>query len=228
MLFENKFLFVGKVLLVIFIVINAFNIFPLQLNDSLYYVKLFSTILDTSTLLLLGFSIPKYLFNKKIITLKNLKLTRKVEINEIPLEIDKLEKKDYFNSKISKLISISFLIIALIQPLNLVFILNKNDFYVTQSLNSLNKSFDIQKTKIMETIENSKIDTPEDISNKGNGKNEEMLSNLEKNYKTKIDYLINNNNLNKFNQIKLIIRNIFMALVWSFAFLKLSRIHHNG
>ena len=228
MLFENKFLFVGKVLLVIFIVINAFNIFPLQLNDSLYYVKLFSTILDTSTLLLLGFSIPKYLFNKKIITLKNLKLTRKVEINEIPLEIDKLEKKDYFNSKISKLISISFLIIALIQPLNLIFILNKNDFYVTQSLNSLNKSFDIQKTKIMETIENSKIDTPEDISNKGNGKNEEMLSNLEKNYKTKIDYLINNNNLNKFNQIKLIIRNIFMALVWSFAFLKLSRIHHNG
>ena len=228
MLFENKFLFVGKVLLVIFIVINAFNIFPLQLNDSLYYVKLFSTILDTSTLLLLGFSIPKYLFNKKIISLKNLKLTRKVEINEIPLEIDKLEKKDYFNSKISKLISISFLIIALIQPLNLIFILNKNDFYVTQSLNSLNKSFDIQKTKIMETIENSKINTPEDISNKGNGKNEEMLSNLEKNYKTKIDYLINNNNLNKFNQIKLIIRNIFMALVWSFAFLKLSRIHHNG
>ena len=228
MLFENKFLFVGKVLLVIFIVINAFNIFPLQLNDSLYYVKLFSTILDTSTLLLLGFSIPKYLFNKKIISLKNLKLTRKVEINEIPLEIDKLEKKDYFNSKISKLISISFLIIALIQPLNLIFILNKNDFYVTQSLNSLNKSFDIQKTKIMETIENSKINTTEDISNKGNGKNEEMLSNLEKNYKTKIDYLINNNNLNKFNQIKLIIRNIFMALVWSFAFLKLSRIHHNG
>tara|TARA_B100000212_G_C27313267_1_gene506748 strand:+ start:456 stop:1142 length:687 start_codon:yes stop_codon:yes gene_type:complete len=228
MLFENKFLFVGKVLLIIFIVINAFNIFPLQLNDSLYYVKLFSTILDTSTLLLLGFSIPKYLFNKKIISLKNLKLTRKVEINEIPLEIDKLEKKDYFNSKISKLISISFVIIALIQPLNLIFILNKNDFYVTQSLNSLNKSFDIQKTKIMETIENSKINTPEDISNKGNGKNEEMLSNLEKNYKTKIDYLINNNNLNKFNQIKLIIRNIFMALVWSFAFLKLSRIHHNG
>ena len=70
MLFENKFLFLGKVFCIIFIIINLVNIFPINLGDGIYYARNFNTILDTSTLLLLGFSIPKFLFTRKIISLE--------------------------------------------------------------------------------------------------------------------------------------------------------------
>ena len=92
------------------------NIFPLNLGDVFYYTRNFNTILDTSTLLLLGFSIPKFLYIRKIISLRKLKLSKNEEITEISIEIEKLEGKEFINSRITKYISLLFLIIALAQP----------------------------------------------------------------------------------------------------------------
>ena len=224
MLFEDKFLFLGKTFFIVFIIINAVNFFPFRLGDVFYYTRIFNTTLDTSTLLLLGLSIPKFLFIRKIISLRKLKLSRNEEGNEITLEIEKLEEKENINSKITKYISLLFLLIALVQPINLVFILNRSDFYITQALASLNKSFEIQTSKINDIKEDSKINLSEELSIKEDAERKEILSNLEKNFSIKIDNLITNNNVNKFNKIKFIIRNVLMALIWSFAFFKLSKI----
>ena len=224
MLFENKFYFLGKIFCVIFILINVVNIFPLSLGDVFYYKRIFNTILDTSTLLLLGFSIPKFLCIRKIILLRKLKLSKNEEAADISIEIEKFEEKEFINSKITKFVSLLFLIIALVQPINLVFILNRNDFFVTQAIDSLNKSLDIQKTNINKVKENFKNSLSEELYEKKDFESKEAISNLEMNFKTRIDSVISNNNLNKFNQIKFIIRNILMSLIWSFAFFKLSKI----
>ena len=100
MLFENKFLFLGKIFCVIFLIINAVNFFPLSLGDASYYTRIFNTILDTSTLLILGFSIPKFLFTRKILSLRNLKLSRNEEETDISIEIEKLEGKEFNHSKV--------------------------------------------------------------------------------------------------------------------------------
>ena len=225
MLLENKFLFLGKIFCVIFLIINAVNFFPLSLGEASYYTRIFNTILDTSTLLILGFSIPKFLFTRKILSLRNLKLSRNEEETDISIEIEKLEGKEFNHSKITKYISLLFLIIALAQPVNLVFLLNKSDFLVTQAIDSLNNSLDIQKIKINELKENSKINLSEELAIKRDAESKEFLLNLENNFNERIDSVISTNNLNKFNQSKFIIRNILMSLVWSFAFFKLSKIN---
>ena len=54
---------------------------------------------------------------------------------------------------------------------------------------------------------------------------EEMIKNLDSNFDKTIEDIINKNNKDKLNQIKFIIRNMFMSLIWSFSFFKLSKIH---
>ena len=65
----------------------------------------------------------------------------------------------------------------------------------------------------------------EDVIKQINEDKKEKILNLENNYDKSIDNLIKKNNVQKFNQIKFIFRNILMSLIWAFAFLKLSKIH---
>ena len=117
------------------------------------------------------------------------------------------------------------MIIALAQPVHLVFILNKSDFLVTQAIDSLNNSLDIQKIKINELKENSKINLSEEQAIIRDAESKEFLLNLENNLNKRIETIISNSNTNKFNQIKFIVRNILMSLIWSFSFFKLSNIN---
>ncbi len=223
---ENKFLFLGKTFVVIFIIINCINLFPIQFTDIFYYTNFLTILLDTTTLLLLGSSIPTFLYlrKKKLLLVSN---TKRVEETEsISLEIDKLEEKQFRNYKINKYFSIFFLIIALIQPINLIFILNRSDIYIGNIINIKNQSLEAKKSQILKMLdENSNTDLSDELFLEKKERSQEIIKNLEKNSKLEIDRILKNNNSSKFREIKFIIRNIFMSLVWSFSFLKLSKIH---
>ena len=98
---ENKFLFLGKIFVIIFILINGTNLLPLRLNDIFFYSNFFNIILDTTTLLLLGLSIPCFLFLRKISILKKLNLNKVGEADDISFQVNTLEKQ-YSNYKITK------------------------------------------------------------------------------------------------------------------------------
>ena len=65
---ESKFLFVGKIFLLAFFIINIPNFFPFSFGETSYWILIFTTIFDTATLLVLSLSLSKY------INLKDLKL----------------------------------------------------------------------------------------------------------------------------------------------------------
>ena len=218
---ENKFLFLGKTFIGIFLIINLVNFFPLRFRDVFFYTTNITILLDTSTLLLLGLSIPKFIFLRKITLIQKL-LSEKVDV--LNHDIDKLEEKQILNSTISRYLSIFFLVITLIQPISLIFVLNRSDFFITNIINSKSRILELRKSQILEMQKTNTNNLSDDLMLEKEEKSNDMLDSLNRNYEFEINNLIKNNNYNKFREIKYIIRNIFMSLIWSFAFFKLSNV----
>ena len=59
---ESKFLFISRIFILIFIIINSVNFFPFNIFNTSYYFNISSVIVDTSTLLILGLAFPKYIY----------------------------------------------------------------------------------------------------------------------------------------------------------------------
>ena len=131
---ENKFLFIGKAFLVIFLIINTVNLIPLDLFNVFYYTKFFNVLLDTSTLLLLGLAIPRFLYIRKINILNKLKNNNIKELDDINVQIDNFERKEKNNYNITKFCFVFFAIILFVQPVNLLLVLNRNDIYLNQTI----------------------------------------------------------------------------------------------
>ena len=104
-----------------------------------------------------------------------------------------------------------FLIITLIQPINLIFVLNRNDFFITNAINSKNQILELRKSQILENKKNNSNSLTEDLIKERELKSKNMINTLEKNHEFEINNLIKNNNSNKFRRIKFIIRNVFMS-----------------
>ncbi len=221
---ENKFLFLGKTFISIFLLINLVNLFPVRFRDVFYYTDNFNIFLETTTLLILGLSIPKFLVLRKISLMKNLLVEKTEEFDEINNNISKLEEKQNSNSNFCKYLSISFLIITLIQPINLIFVLNRSDFYISNVINSRNQVLEYRKSQILENKKLNSDNLTEDFIKEREGLSKNLINKLENDHELEINNLIKNNNINKFRRIKFIIRNIFMSLIWSLAFFKLSNI----
>jgi len=226
MYLENKFLFIGKVFVVIFVIINIVNIFPIEIFNVFYYTNISNIILDTSTLLLLGLAIPRFLFIKKIINYTNIKNRNPKELDDINNQINKFQNKENINYRLTKLCFWVFIVILIVQPINLIFVLNRSDFFINRSIGAYSNALEIKKNQILNMPNNSSSnEINEDIRKEKIEDKEEVIKNLNKNFDQTVDNLIKNNNIAKFNQIKFIIRNIFMSSIWAFAFLKLSKIH---
>ena len=214
---ESKFLFVAKTLFLAFIIINVPNFVPFKLSETSYWILIFTTIFDTATLLVLSSSISKY------INLKNLKLTKdlytKDSDNQNIIErIGKLKNKIIQDRKKSFIIFIFFLISTLLQPIILIFDINKSDIYSTLVIESINREFDNKKNNIEEiiSIQKKQITNETEINKLKNSINN--LSNVrDKN----IEQFFKSNTKNKFNISKIIIRNIVLGVLWAFVFYKL-------
>lgn len=227
MYLENKFLFIGKVFLVIFLIINLVNIFPIDIFNVFYYTNISNIILDTTTLLLLGLAIPRFLFIKKIINYTNLKNKNPKELDDINIQINKFQNKEDINYRLTKFCFWFFIVILILQPINLIFVLNRNDILINRSIDAYSNALEIRKKQILNMPNNfSSNEINEDIKREKIEEKEEIIKNLNTNFDQTIDNLIKQNNSKKFNQIKFIVRNIFMSIIWAFAFLKLSKINY--
>ena len=223
---ENKFVFIGKSFVLIFIVINSISFFPINIFNVFYFTNIFNILLDTATLLLLGLAIPKFLYIKKIENLNKIKHKNPKELSDIDIQIDTLKLKEFFNNKLINFCLWFFIVVSISQPITLLFVLNKNDLFVTKSIAALDSALDITKKEILNMPKNIlPNELNEDVIKQINEDKKEKILNLENNYDKSIDNLIKKNNVQKFNQIKFIFRNILMSLIWAFAFLKLSKIH---
>lgn len=214
---ESKFIFVCKVLFLTFFIINFPNLFPLDINQSSYWIINTTTILDTTTLLVLSLSVSKY------INLKNLKLTEdlyyKDRSNQKFIErINIFKTKTIRDKKLSYIFFIFFMIITLLQPVILIFDINKSDIYSTAVIESINNDFDNKKKNIENIISVQKkqlIDENEVV------KLEDSISNLSIIKDKNIEQFLKTNNKNKFQSSKIIVRNIMLGLLWTFLFYKL-------
>ena len=212
---ESKFIFISRFFLILFIVINVSYLIPLNIFDTSFYSNLSTVIVDTSTLLILGMAFPKLVFLKKIQKLRNLNTLDSLE------EIKVIEKKCLYNSRISQLISIVFVILVVIQPINIIFKLNQNDIYSLSMIESFNNRLKIE-TQVLEKEFN--LNDQESINRIDSNEINEKKKLLKEIYQRDINNFIEKNNKNIFNQIKFIIRNLIMALIWALVFYKLSKI----
>ena len=214
---ESKFLFVGKIFLLAFFVINISNFVPFSIGQPSYWIIIFTTIFDTATLLVLSLSISKY------INLKNLKffedLHKKDSANQNFIDrINTFRNRTIQDKKLSFIIFFFFLISALLQPIVLIFDINKNDVYTTSVLNSINRDFDIKKKNIEDMIF---IQKKQNIDKNEVNKLENSISKLSNSRDKNIDNFLKSNTKNKFQSSKIIIRNTFLGLLWVFVFYKL-------
>ena len=214
---ESKFLFVGKIFLLAFFLINFPNFLPFSFSETSFWILIFTTIFDTATLLVLSLSISKY------INLKNLKFFENLYKNDSSNQnfIDKINTfsiRTIQDRKLSFIIFIFFVISTVLQPIILIFDLNKNDLYTTSVVNSINRDFEIKKNNIENIIsiqKKQKIDGNEIINL------ENSISNLSNTRDVNIERFLKSNTNNKFNTSKIIIRNILLGLLWTFVFYKL-------
>ena len=215
---ESKFLFISKFFIFFFIIINITYLIPFNIFNVNYFIDLSTIIVDTATLLTLGLAIPKFTYLKYI---NQLKKSSKTELDKFNLEkLEALEIKTFQNKRLSYIAAICFLIITLIQPLNLVFLLNDNDKYSSFMVQSINNKLKMEKLQI---TENYNSDMSKSSIEEDNINTEKQNMILERVAEKNINVFLEENNKSLFIKIKFIIRNLVMALLWSILFYKLSR-----
>ena len=216
-MFESKFLFVGKIFFLVFIVINFPNLLPFNIGEPSYWVVICTTILDTATLLALSLSLSKYINLKKLKLVED--LYTKDSSNESFIEKISVSKtKTIHDRKLSFLLFIFFLILTLLQPIILISDINKSDLYSTAIIESINSDFDNNKKNIDDMISiQKKQDNNENQIIKLENSIVDLLNIRNKNIKQ----FLEKNTRNKFNSSKIIIRNIILGLLWAFVFYKL-------
>tara|TARA_Y100001978_G_C23672169_1_gene424385 strand:+ start:582 stop:1229 length:648 start_codon:yes stop_codon:yes gene_type:complete len=212
---ESKFLFISKFFIVLFIIINTSYLIPFDFLEVSFYTNLSTVIVDTATLLILGLAFPKFVF------LKNIKKLKQLNNPDSSAKLEIIKKKCFYNTRISQFVSVAFVIIVIIQPINIIFTLNKNDIYSLSVIESFNNKLKIE-TKILEKELN--ITNQESINSKDSIEINDKKEFLKQMTKRNINNFIERNNKNIFNQIKFIIRNLIMGLIWALVFYKLSRI----
>ena len=214
---ESKFLFVGKIFLLAFIVINISNFLPFSIGQPSYWILIFTTIFDTATLLVISLSISKY------INLKNFKffedLYKKDSSNQNFIDrLNEFKTKTIQDKKLSFIIFLFFLISVLLQPIVLIFDINKNDLYTTSVVNSINRDFDIKKKNIEDIIS---LQKKQNIDKNEVNNLENSISILSNSRDKNIESFFKSNTKNKFQSSKIILRNIILGLLWVFVFYKL-------
>ena len=211
---ESKFLFISRFFVLLFLIINLPYLIPFNIFETSYYFNSSTAIVDTSTLLILGLAVPKFVYLKKIQKYKD--SNNNVDYSE---ELDVINMKNFYNSKISYFLSIFFVIIALIQPLNIIFTLNKNDIYTSSMVQQFNNRLTIE-TQILEEEFNL---IKEDLSTKKESfdfdERKKILKNINR---ENLDLFLRRNNKTIFTKIKFIVRNLVMAIIWAMVFYKLS------
>lgn len=217
---ESRFLFIGKIFLISFFLVNLPNLLPVKLFNISYLIILTTTIFDTSSLLVLSLSISKFIHKKNLSRVINLNLQNKGN-NEYTDQINTYTNQVYNNNKLSLILAISFAFFTVIQPILLVVDINTQDIYAGNVINSINSNYNDQKNILEELIskEKNQLNDKKELS-----KLENRIVNLT-NFKDKnIEQYLKNSNANKFKNLKIIIRNFLLGTLFSLCFYKIYKI----
>ena len=216
----TRFLFLGKVFLVAFILINAVNLLPIRLYELSFYINLITVISDTTTLLILGISIPRYIYMQELQKLENFNKNKEIDsINEN--KIKSVRIKNFNVKKISYFIFVSFLVLTLVNPILLLLEVNRNDVYSSSIIISIENDFANKKNNIEEMISLGEKNL---VDNKDLKKLKDSILDLSSQKNSNISTFTKRNNQNIFNSMILIIRNTLLCLLWVIAFYKIYKI----
>lgn len=217
---ESKFLFVGKIFLISFFIINLPNLIPVNLLDVSYLIILTTTIFDTTTLLVLSLSISKYIHKRNLIRVQNLN-TQKKSNNEYIEQINTYSDHLRKDSKLSLILAISFAFLTLMQPILLAIDINSKDIYAGNVVNSINSRYLEQKNKIDELIlkEKNQLNDKKELD-----RLESRITNLTNLKNKNIEQYLEGNNANKFTNLKIIVRNFLLGVLFSLCFYKIYKI----
>ena len=217
---QSKFAFIGKIFLILFFIINLPILFPVSLFNVSYLIVVTSTILDTTSLLVLSLSISKFIHKKNLNKIKSIK-SQDTADNKLLDKINLYTNQVNNDNKLSFLLAISFAFITLIQPIILIVDFNNNDVYSSNLINAINSEYNKEKKLIEKFILKEK----EQNNNKNElNKLDMRINNLTKLKDKKLEQIIENSNKNRFKNVKIIIRNIMLGVLFVFCFYKIYKI----
>ena len=214
-MFESKFIFVGKIFFIVFLVINLPQFLPINLFQVSYFLVITTTIFDTASVLVLSLSISKFIHVRNLKLVENLNTTE--DINSRQIEKINLQKINVKNDNILSLsVAICFAILTLIQPLILIFAVNQSDIYATRILSSINKEHRIQEKGIEEFMSKENSNENNEMPNI-----EDRISEMSRLRDLKVKNFLKRNNRTKFESVKTILRNFILGSIWTICFYKI-------
>ena len=213
---SGRFIFIGKVFLIAFVLINFVNLLPINLNNLDYYIQFTTVLLDTATILVLGVAIPRFSYLNELNQFDKFK-----NLSNDNNQLQSIQLKIFYNKRFSYFLAIFFFIITISQPLLLILNMNKSDIISTGYIQSLQDNFDKQEKNIIDLIKKEE-------NTEGNEEKIKMLRNRI-NYFSDLknsteSQFIETHNMSQFNISKISVRNLLLGLLWTLAFYKLFKI----
>ena len=196
----------GKSLIIAYIIVNVFNIFPLKIYDFSWAILVFSLIVDSSSLLIIGILILK---------IRNHIRIEALESKELAEHQEKLIQEKFWKEKyklINKFICYFYILIIILQAP----ILNNgiNTIDVTNRFRSerIEKEFD----KFKNSLKSNKNQT--DVKSN----NEYSLKRLNNQKTINLNSINETKNRQLTTLIKASVKIILLSILWAYAFFRMS------
>lgn len=212
----NKYLIlIGRTFIATFILVNFFNIIPIDFSRNVWFIQVSMLLVDTASLMLLG------LVCLKLVSLLSLKDNKLINLNkelkpfEAPFDKEKEQKhqKNLRNiNKFSTSLIYFFVLLAVLQFYVLIDGFSQIDLVQSAKIIKIEKEFNKFKNQISsESKKDTQFDNKIFMDSKLNEKNE-------------LNKIIDKEaNKGKFLLIRNFIRVVLMSLVWAYGFFKLAR-----
>ena len=214
-MFNKYLILIGRTFIATFILVNFFNLIPLDFSRNVWFIQVSMLLVDTASLMILG------LVCLKIVSLLLLKDNKLINSNKElkPLESpsDKEKEQKYQKNlrninKISTSLIYFFVLLAFLQFYVVIDGFSQIDLVQSAKINKIEKEFNKLKNKISsESKKDTQFDNKIFIDSKLNEKNE--LNKI----------LDKEANKGKFLLIRNFIRVFLMSLVWAYGFFKLAQ-----
>ncbi len=201
-MFKKYLILIGRTFVATFLLVNFFNIIPLNLTSNAWYVQVSMLLVDTSSLLLLG------LTSLKLVSY--LSINKEDELEQINLDQQKNQKYKNNVKVINKFSLYSmylFIFVALLQFFVIINGLSQLDLLYSERVIRLEKQYQISQKQKESDINLKNINKPVD----GNlNKKDRIFETLTNQKNTAISYLVRD-----------AIKVFLMSLIWVFGFYKL-------
>lgn len=197
---------IGRVYIATFILVNFFNIIPINFSSNAWFVQVSMLLVDTSSLLLLGLSslkLASFLSISPYSALGSKNLSEKQK-QKYQNNINVINKFSFYSIYI-------FLFIALLQFFIVINGMNQLDFLFTDRVLKVEKQHKMSQTKIESELE-SDLEKNTNFRAATQIKKDNVIELLKDQKNSAMSYLVRD-----------AIKVFLMSLVWAYGFFKLSK-----